>query len=166
MRHFLFLLIYIFFLGVASGQESLEKVLDKYNSHSIPYISVEELVMFQKISNLVILDAREKIEFDVSHIPSAIYIGFDNFTVNDKQLQKLNKDSQIIVSCSIGIRSEQIGEKLKKAGFTNVKNLYGGIFEWKNKGLRVVDSIGLPTENVHAYSKKWSEWLHVGNPVY
>lgn len=166
MRYFFFLILYIFFLGAASGQESLEKVIDQYNSHSVPYISVEELVVLQKTDTLIILDAREKIEFAVSHIPSAKYIGFDNFTVDDKQLQKLNKDSQIIISCSIGIRSEKIGEKLKKAGFTNVKNLYGGIFEWKNKGFHVVDSTGLQTENVHTYSKKWSEWLHAGNPVY
>ena len=95
MRYFFFLLIYSFFLGAASGQESLEKVIDQYNSHSVPYISVEELVVLQKTDTLIILDAREKIEFDVSHIPSAKYIGFDNFTVDDKQLQKLNKDSQI-----------------------------------------------------------------------
>jgi len=33
------------------------------------------------------------------------------------------------VYCSLGIRSEVIAKKLKKAGYTNVFNLYGGIFE-------------------------------------
>ena len=40
----------------------------------------------------------------------------------------------IIVYCSIGVRSEDIGEKLKELGYTKILNLYGGIFDWKNKG--------------------------------
>ena len=66
----------------------------------------------------------------------------------------------------MGIRSEQIGEKLKKAGFTNVKNLYGGIFEWKNKDYPVIDTTGNETEKVHTFSKMWSKYLHAGKPVY
>ncbi|HLW32496.1 MAG TPA: rhodanese-like domain-containing protein [Aequorivita sp.] len=166
MRYFFFLIIYIFFLGTASGQDSLEKILDRHNSHSVPYISVEEFVMIQRTESLIILDAREKVEFNVSHISSAKNIGFDNFFSNEKMLQKINKDAQVIVYCSIGIRSEKIAERLKKLGFINVKNLYGGIFEWKNKGFQVVDSTGRKTENVHAFSEKWSQWLHAGNPVY
>lgn len=166
MRYYFFIIISIFFLGTAAGQDSLEKILDRYNSHSIPYMSVEQLQMFQRTDSIIILDAREKVEFDVSHISSAKNIGFDNFSSDEKLLQKINKDAQMIVYCSIGIRSEKIAEKLKKAGFTNVKNLYGGIFEWKNKGFQVVDSTGKKTENVHVFSERWSQWLHAGNPVY
>lgn len=166
MKYFIFSIISILFFGTTSAQDSLEKLLDRYNSHSIPYMSVEELKMFQKNNNITVLDAREKMEYDVSHIPSARYIGFDDFPSEEKLLQKINKDALIIVYCSIGIRSEKIAEKLKRDGFTNVKNLYGGIFEWKNRGFNVVDSTGNTTENIHAFSKKWSKWLHSGNPVY
>lgn len=166
MKNSLFFILYIFLLGTASGQESLDKLLDRYNSHSIPYMSVEELIMSQKNDKIIILDTREKMEFDVSHIPSAKFIGFDNYTSEEKKLQKINKDATILVYCSIGIRSEKIGEKLKKEGFTNVKNLYGGIFEWKNRGNPVIDSTGTETENVHAFSKEWNKWLHAGNPVF
>ncbi len=167
MRVTLFFLLYLSTVSVVQGQDdSLQKLLDRYNSHSIPYISVEELRMYQITNQLVILDAREKVEFDVSHIPSAKYVGFTNFSSDDKELQKLNKNSELIVYCSVGIRSEKIGEKLRRMGFKNVKNLYGGIFEWKNKGFEVVDSTAYSTENIHAYSKQWSIWLHSGNPVY
>ena len=167
MRAILFFTFY-FCIGIAAqGQnDSLQKLLDRYNNHSIPYISAEELGMFQNTKQLIILDAREKVEFDVSHIPSAIYIGSKDFSSDDKELQKLNKNTELIVYCSLGIRSEKIAEKLEQMGFHNVKNLYGGIFEWKNKGFQVVDSTGNKTENVHAYSKQWSKWLHSGKPVY
>ena len=71
-----------------------------------------------------------------------------------------------VVYCSIGVRSEKIGEKLQAAGYTNVKNLYGGIFQWKGEGEKVVDSLGLSTERVHAFSKLWGKLLTNAKKVY
>lgn len=158
------LLISLHLSGFA--QKNLAELLNNYNSHSIPYIAVAELRMLQWHDSVVILDARELMEFKVSHIKSAINVGFNNFDVNAESLQKIDKNTPIIVYCSVGIRSEKIGEKLKKNGFSNVKNLYGGIFEWKNKGYPVIDSAGTETENVHTFSKTWSKWLQAGKPVY
>jgi rhodanese-related sulfurtransferase len=167
MRATLILLFIFCSTIILHGQEeSLQKLLDRYNNHSIPYISVEELKISKNINQIIILDAREKAEFEISHIPSSKYIGYKDFDSNHEMLQKLNRNTEIIVYCSIGIRSEKIAEKLNRLGFKNLKNLYGGIFEWKNKGHRVVDVSGNSTEIVHAYSKKWSKLLHSGKPVY
>ncbi len=122
--------------------------------------------MLQWNDSAVFLDAREPEEFNVSHIKTSINIGFKDFSSEADAIQNLNKNTPIIIYCSVGIRSEKMGEKLKKSGFINVKNLYGGIFEWKNKGYPVVDSTNTETENVHAFSKVWSKWLHKGNPIY
>ncbi len=162
-------LIYIFLFFVSSisvAQKSLDEVLRLYNSESIPYISVEELRMYQLRGDLVILDSREMEEFEVSHIPSARYVGYKTFTSEVITSSIPDKDTPIVVYCSLGIRSETISEKLKKAGYTNVHNLYGGIFEWKNKDYPVVDSEGKETENVHAFSKVWGKWLNKGVKVY
>ena len=148
------------------AQKPVDALLEQYNRHSVPYISVDELRMFQMNDTVTILDAREPEEFKISHIKSAINVGFNDFTLEEKQLQKLDKNIPVIVYCSVGIRSEKIAEKLKNAGFVSVKNLYGGIFEWKNKGYPVIDSKGKQTENVHAFSKYWSKYLTAGNPVY
>ena len=51
-------------------------------------------------------------------------------------------------------------------GYKNVYNLYGGIFEWKNQDLPVFDSNNKETENVHAFSKEWSQYLTKGKKVY
>lgn len=167
MRVILSFLFCLCSISIAFGQEdSFQKLLDQYNSHSITYISAEELIETQNTQEVVILDAREEKEYKVSHIPSAIYVGFNKYPANEFLLQKLNKNTEIVVYCSVGVRSKKIGEKLKTIGFKNVKNLYGGIFEWKNKGNSVVDSEGNTTEKVHAYSKYWSNWLHSGIPIY
>ncbi len=162
------ILFFLFGFSVVSSQnqKSLDILLKQNNTGSIPYISVEELQNLLIEDSVVVLDTREAKEFNVSHITSAINIGFDKFSSEDKILQHLDKDTQIVVYCSVGIRSERIGENLKQVGFSNVKNLYGGIFEWKNKGLTVFNSKGTETENIHTFSRRWSHYLKAGNPVY
>jgi len=64
-----------------------------------------------------------------------------------------------LVYCSVGYRSERIGEHLLELGFTDVHNLYGGIFEWINKGYGVMNSKGQWVERVHGYSPSWGKWI-------
>ena len=144
----------------------MDQLLNQYNTRSIPYISIAELRMRMATSDITVLDTREYEEFAVSHLPTAQYVGYSNFSSEEILTSIPNKDQPIVVYCSLGIRSEEIGEKLKKAGYTNVKNLYGGIFEWKNKNYPVLDMDGNESENVHTCSKLWSKWLTKGNKVY
>lgn len=125
-------------------------------SFTVPLKSVEELSK-EDLSQYLILDTREKSEFDVSHIEGASYVGYDKFSLDS--VKDVDKDQAIIVYCSIGYRSEKIGEKLQKAGFTNVKNLYGSLFEWVNQGNNIEDTSGESTTAIHTYSKKWSKWV-------
>ncbi|CAM4110597.1 rhodanese-like domain-containing protein [Zobellia roscoffensis] len=156
----------ILFLCIASvsfSQSKIDKTLKKLNKESVDYIHVTAL---DSTTGPILLDAREKAEYEVSHLKDAIWVGYDTFQL-DSVVQKVqNKDSEIVVYCSIGVRSENIGEKLEKAGYTNVKNLYGGIFEWKNEGLPVYDTIGNETERVHAFNKYWGKLLKTGEKVY
>ena len=75
----------------------------------------------------------------------------------------LDKKTPIVVYCSVGYRSEKVGEKLKAAGFLNVKNLYGSIFEWVNEGNPVVGNDNKATAKVHTYNKTWSRWVDKKN---
>ncbi|MBU2948744.1 rhodanese-like domain-containing protein [Zobellia uliginosa] len=163
MKIFLSSILFLLITSFSFAQNKIDKTLRKLNKESVDYIHVETL---QKAENPILLDAREKAEYEVSHIKDAIWVGYDTFQL-DSVVQKIqNKNSEIVVYCSIGVRSENIGEKLEKAGYTNVRNLYGGIFEWKNEGLPVVDSLGNETERVHAFNKHWGKLLKTGEKVY
>lgn len=159
-------ILIVLFTMTASGQETLDALLRSLNSNSIPYITVEELDKLRKKEPVHILDSREQQEFDVSHINTATCVGYSNFDLDAVEKKIKDKNAPIVVYCSLGVRSEKIGEKLKNAGYTNVKNLYGGIFTWKNEGYDVVDKDSRTTQKVHAYSKKWSKWLTAGTKVY
>ena len=148
------------------AQETLDDLLKRYNQHSATYISVTELRRLQFNENVIVFDGREKYEFDVSHIPNADHVGYNNFSIDDISRTYSDKEDPIVVYCTIGIRSEDICMKLIDAGYTNVKNLYGGICEWKNKQYPVIDSTQTETENIHTFSKHWSKWLTQGVKIY
>ena len=162
-----FLNILLFLLGFQGyAQESLHDLLNIYNTRSVPYISVEELRMTQTNERVILLDAREPSEYDISKIEGALYVGFSEFSSEELLKEIPPTDELIVVYCSLGIRSEEIGEKLKKSGYSNVRNLYGGIFEWKNKDYPIFDSKGNETEKVHPYSRAWGKWLLKGEKAY
>lgn len=162
----LFKILILFISITSTAQKSVQDVLEKYNSHSIPYISVEQLKAIQQKDSFLILDARELEEFKVSHLKNAKYVGYKNFSSEEIQQQFPNKSQPIVVYCSLGVRSEKIGEKLQKLGYKNIQNLYGGIFEWKNNNYPVYNTANKETDTVHAFNKKWSKWLKNAEKVY
>lgn len=157
--HFSLLLI----VFAACGQPTINKTLQRYNKGSVPYISAENV---NGNEDLVLLDTRKKVEFEVSHLPNAAWVGYRSFKLENIQEAYPDKKTPIVVYCSVGVRSEDIGEKLLEAGYTEVKNLYGGIFEWKNQGYPVHTMEGEQTEQVHAYNRRWGRLLKNAEKIY
>jgi len=114
--------------------------------------------------DLILLDTRELVEYNVSHIEGSRYIEYNTFSI--ESLSDIPKDADIVVYCSLGVRSELIGEKLQDAGYKNVKNLYGGIFEWMYHDQIVVNKKGKATDKIHTFNEEWSQWLLKGEKVY
>lgn len=165
---FFLLLLSLTHISCLSGQEaqvnsnSFGFMLKTLLSHTVPEVDVTEAA--QAPSNTVFLDSRSREEFEVSHIRGARFVGYDNFSLDS--VSDLSKSTPLIVYCSVGYRSEKVAEQLITAGFSDVANLYGGIFEWKNTGHPIVDETGATTESIHAHSKSWGIWLKEGNKVY
>jgi rhodanese-related sulfurtransferase len=157
MKPYLPLLLFVVCSAFAKAQ-SIDTLLQRYNTHSVPYISVQELKM--DYDRFTVLDTRKWEEFEVSHLPNAIWVGDDV-----DNLDSFNREDPVVVYCTVGVRSEDYGEKLIDAGFKDVRNVYGSIFAWKDAGYHVVDSSGAVTENVHTFSKAWAKYLKTGRPV-
>lgn len=134
---------------------AFDQRLTELLSFTIPLIGVKELK--QNLNNYQILDAREREEYDISHIPGALYIGYKAF--DESLTKKLDKQKPIVVYCSVGYRSEKIAERLRALGFQKVYNLYGSIFEWANLGYPLVDTQGQITHRIHTYNEAWSRWV-------
>lgn len=78
----------------------------------------------------VILDVREPHEYDICRLPGSILIPLGQL---GQRLDELNSDDEIVVHCKLGGRSAKAVEQMEKAGFTNVKNLVGGIDRWSQE---------------------------------
>ena len=137
--------------------------LNNIYRHSVPTITVDELKTSIK-SGTVILDTREADEFEVSHIRHSRHVGYIWFDM--REVYDIPKTDTVVVYCAIGNRSERIGEKLKKAGYQHVYNLFGGLYEWVNRHNPVYTSSDIQTTQIHGYDKNWRHWLETGSVVY
>lgn len=146
----------------ACGQKNTDIDLEVQRLYkgTVPVMPIDGL----SHGKVVVVDAREREEFDVSHLPEAIWVGYGDFQLS--RLKDVGKQDSIVVYCSIGYRSERVGEKLLKAGYVNVFNLYGGVFQWKNSGRAVIMSNGDTTDRVHCYNRNWSRFLLKGEKVF
>lgn len=131
------------------------KMLVGLMNFNVPLISVENL--HTKINKVHIFDTRSKVEYELSHLPNALYLGFEDF--NKTLLADIPKNAELVLYCSVGYRSEQIGEKLIQLGFFNTYNLYGGIFEWVNQGLPLANTTEKSIHCIHTYNQAWSKWV-------
>ncbi len=157
------LLLVLIVWGLQScGQGTYAEELSRLYKGTVPLIQSDSLEEILK--TVVILDTRSESEYQVSHIEGARFADYEEF--NLELVSDIQKNTPIVVYCSVGYRSERIGEQLQEAGYSRVANLYGGIFEWKNTDHTVVDSENKPTDQVHTYNKSWSRWLEKGIKVY
>lgn len=148
----------IFLVGCfRSDGRDLEEVSKDLISGSVPVVSTQELADTLVEKKVVILDARKKEEFEVSHMPDAIWVGFKDFDI--ERVRGIDPKTPIVVYCSVGYRSEKIGEKLNAAGYSDVKNLFGGLFAWANEGRPMIDQKSEATTSVHGYNNSWARYL-------
>jgi len=137
-------------------------MIDNTLQKTVPFISSTDLK--NNYNKYTILDSRELKEYKVSHLENSIWIGYDDFNIHNIT-KKIKAYKPIVIYCSIGYRSEKIGEKLLKKGYI-VYNLYGGIFDWKNNNNTVVNNSNNNTNQVHCFNEDWSKWLTKGEKIY
>ncbi len=163
-------IIYVVFLwsGLLFAQKQVSnaafgEMLANLLQHSVHEVLPNEI---EDTTSVLFLDAREKKEFKVSHIKNATWVGYSTFKL--KRVKNIAKDTPIVVYCTVGYRSEKVAEQLKEAGFSNVSNLYGGIFEWmhQHKKIHCKNQDIEETENVHTFDEEWSQWLQNGKKVF
>ena len=104
----------------------------------------------------VLLDVRTPEEWEVSHLPGARRVDPDADPA--EVMKDVANDSPIVTYCAVGYRSAEMVERLQKAGFSNVRNLEGSIFQWANEKRPLVRG-DQPVQQVHPYDGVWGKLL-------
>ena len=90
-----------------------------------------EQIPAEEYKKMLIIDARDRAQFEKGHIPGAINIEWRRVLAQKNQIPK---DKTVLIYCNTGSLSAQAGFALRVAGYENVRILQGGFEEWKAKG--------------------------------
>lgn len=107
------------------------------------YVNAEEFNRLTEDPNTIVIDMRNHYEFEVGHFDKAIEIPSDTFREQlpmAVEMMKENREKNIIMYCTGGIRCEKASAYMKHKGFKNVFHLEGGIIHYtrqaKERGLK------------------------------
>ena len=90
-------------------------------------------------AGVITLDVRTPIEFGEGHIEGARLIDFQSGNF-ENEIAALDKNATYAVYCRSGNRSGQAVKVMQDAGFTNLFNMDGGVIDWANAGLPLVNN--------------------------
>jgi rhodanese-related sulfurtransferase len=122
----------------------------------VPQVSIEALLAAESDPPPVLLDARGAEEYATSHLARAWHAPDEAAAL--KLLAGTEPEREIVVYCSVGIRSADLAERLRARGFTRVANLEGGIFAWANAGQPTYRG-GERADGVHPFDERWGTLL-------
>jgi len=103
---------------------------------------------------IVLVDVREKHEWNEGHIPGAIHVprGYLELQVEEAVPEK---DKTVVLYCAGGVRSLMAGATLQQMGYKNVVSMAGGFGAWKGNGYSFVQ----PRTMSEAQAKRYSRHL-------
>jgi rhodanese-related sulfurtransferase len=112
--------------GCSSGSNAIDQSVSEFSS------KVTE-------AGVITLDVRTPGEFNEGHIEGALLVDFESGNF-ENEIAALDKTKTYAVYCRSGSRSGQAVKVMSDAGFTSVYNLNGGVIDWANAGLPLVNN--------------------------
>jgi len=117
---------------VADGIEDTSFSMENKGNY-VNAVQMNELISSPET---IVIDMRNHYEYEVGHFVNAIEIPSDTFREQlpmAAEMMKDNKDKNIIMYCTGGIRCEKASAYMMHHGFKNVFHLEGGIINYANQ---------------------------------
>ena len=118
--------------GITAWTEANEQV------NTMDQVSVNELEIKLNEGKLKVLDVRKPSEYEAEHVENAINFPLDYINEN---IEKLDKSATYFVHCKSGYRSMAASSILRKNGFNNIIDIYGGIDAILESNIKVTDYV-------------------------
>jgi rhodanese-related sulfurtransferase len=115
------------------GQSALIQ-RSKLDHVEIPAVSPADVA-----SDAYLLDVREPDEWAAGHSRGAVHLPMMELP---GRLSEVPDDRDVVVICRVGARSAQVVQYLLRNGWTNVRNLDGGMHAWAAAGRPLVTEDG------------------------
>ena len=99
-------------------------------THTDAHADITPLELERRLAageGLVVIDVREPAEWRIGHLRGARHIPMGSIA---REMAALDPHAETVVYCHHGIRSATVAGWLRRAGFSRVHNLHGGIDRW------------------------------------
>src|SRR2546423_1638316 len=108
----------------------------------------------QDQQDIVLVDVREKHEWNEGHIPGALHVprGFLELQIEEAVP---DKSKTVVLYCAGGVRSLMAGKTLQQMGYQNIISMSGGFGSWKGNGL----GFSIPRTMSEAQARRYSRHL-------
>lgn len=113
----------------------LMPILQRRGKHIPPFTVTKKM----NEGKVFILDVSKATEFAEGHIKGAMHIPRDELEKNLPRIERYRSETIIIV-CPNGTRAAKATSVLKKAGFSDVSSMEGGMKDWKSQSMPIVTS--------------------------
>ncbi|MDF1813249.1 MAG: rhodanese-like domain-containing protein [Verrucomicrobiales bacterium] len=89
------------------------------------------LYAFDHVNNIVPVDVRSEEEFRDGHIPGAINATYHDKQLNADELEKLDRNTPILIYCEGGYASRLVIDSVKALGFHTIYHIHRGFKSWQ-----------------------------------
>jgi len=104
----------------------------------VPNLSPYEATQLLNSGDALFIDVRDDKEFKNGHIKGSRNIPVNQLDKHMHDIEK-HKDSDVIVYCENGMRASRASGKLRKAGFSKLSTIAGGLAQWEKANLPLVN---------------------------
>lgn len=116
-------------------------------------VSPQQLTRLVNAGDALVIDLSASGDFERGHIPGAKNVGLSQFDPENPSLASA-RDLPVAVVCKTGAQSSSAAQRLKKAGFTKVHWLDGGLNAWTAANLPLVSAKAAAREKPATSKKK------------
>ena len=116
---------------------SVVAIILYYKKNSASGVIPQKAIMLINREGAIVVDVREKKEFDAGHVVDSINIPSTKLKQRITELKKYTQ-KPIIVVCKLGQHSGEAAKVIQEAGHEDVFKLSGGITEWRAQSLPLV----------------------------
>tara|TARA_B100001029_G_C14896787_1_gene358603 strand:+ start:364 stop:780 length:417 start_codon:yes stop_codon:yes gene_type:complete len=118
---------------------TLGAIIFYHRRNSASSVAPQEAIMMINRENAMVVDVRERKEFESGHIVDSLNIPLNKLKQRLTELKK-HEQKPLIVVCKLGQHSGEAAKLLQEAGHINVVRLTGGLSEWKAQSLPLVQN--------------------------
>ena len=124
----------LYFSSVANAvDKTLEQIVQEAKAAINEVSAAEVKKMIDNKEDIILLDVRDKEEYEPEHIPRAINISRGTLELKSNLIIP-DKTKKIVVYCGIDRRSPLATKTLNDFGYKKAINMVGGLKAWKEAG--------------------------------